>query len=275
MSGLPAILKATEEDIKLLLSAQSHLGTKNCDVHMEPYVWKRRVDGVHIINIGKTWEKIVLAARIIVAIENPADICVISARPYGQRAALKFASHTGAQAIAGRFTPGTFTNYITRAFKEPRLIIVTDPLTDHQAIKEASYVNIPVIAFADTESPLRYVDVAIPTNNRSKHAIGLAYWMLAREVLRLRGTISRSAPWDIMVDMFFYRDPEEKAEEEAAALAAEKPVGADVAGSWAPGEAAPAEWTEGAAPATGDWSAEAPSDWTAEAAPAGQDNWSA
>lgn len=231
--------------------------------------------GLHIINIGKTWEKIVLAARIIVAIENPADICVISARPYGQRAALKFASHTGAQAIAGRFTPGTFTNYITRAFKEPRLIIVTDPLTDHQAIKEASYVNIPVIAFADTESPLRYVDVAIPTNNRSKHAIGLAYWMLAREVLRLRGTISRSAPWDVMVDMFFYRDPEEKAEEEAAALAAEKPVGADVAGSWAPGEAAPAEWTEGAAPATGDWSAEAPSDWTAEAAPAGQDNWSA
>jgi len=233
---------------------------------MEPYVYKRRADGLHIINIGKTWEKIVLAARIIVAIENPADICVISARPYGQRAALKFASHTGAQAIAGRFTPGTFTNYITRAFKEPRLIIVTDPLTDHQAIKEASYVNIPVIAFADTESPLRYVDVAIPTNNRSKHAIGLAYWMLAREVLRLRGTISRSAPWEIMVDMFFYRDPEEKAEEEAAALAADKPVEAEAeTGTWAPGEAAPA--------AAGDWAAdEATADWSA--APT-TDSWAA
>ncbi|KAG0263032.1 structural constituent of ribosome [Mortierella polycephala] len=274
MSGLPAILKATEEDIKLLLSAQSHLGTKNCDVHMEPYVWKRRADGVHIINIGKTWEKIVLAARIIVAIENPADICVISARPYGQRAALKFASHTGVQAIAGRFTPGTFTNYITRAFKEPRLIIVTDPLTDHQAIKEASYVNIPVIAFADTESPLRYVDVAIPTNNRSKHAIGLAYWLLAREVLRLRGTISRSDPWDIMVDMFFYRDPEEKAEEEAAAAAAEKAT--DVTGTWAPGEAAPVDWAEGAAPvaATADWSADAATaDWSADAPVT--DSWAA
>ncbi|KAI7820539.1 ribosomal protein S2, flavodoxin-like domain-containing protein [Gamsiella multidivaricata] len=277
MSGLPAILKATEEDIKLLLSAQSHLGTKNCDVHMEPYVWKRRADGVHIINIGKTWEKIVLAARIIVAIENPADICVISARPYGQRAALKFASHTGAQAIAGRFTPGTFTNYITRAFKEPRLIIVTDPLTDHQAIKEASYVNIPVIAFADTESPLKYVDVAIPTNNRSKHAIGLAYWLLAREVLRLRGTISRSAPWDIMVDMFFYRDPEEKAEEEAAAAAAAEGTVADVAGTWAPGETNPTgEWTgevSAPVPATGDWAADAATaDWSE--APA-TDSWSA
>ncbi|KAG0284558.1 structural constituent of ribosome, partial [Dissophora globulifera] len=188
------------------------------------------------------------------------------------RAALKFASNTGAQAIAGRFTPGTFTNYITRAFKEPRLIIVTDPLTDHQAIKEASYVNIPVIAFADTESPLKYVDVA---NNRSKHAIGLAYWLLAREVLRLRGTISRSAPWDIMVDMFFYRDPEEKAEEEAAAAAAEK-ASADVTGTWAPGEVNPAaEWTEGNAPAPGgDWAADsATADWSAEA-PA-TDSWGA
>lgn len=74
-----------------------------------------------------------------------APVCVISARPYGQRAVLKFAAHTGAVAIAGRFTPGNFTNYITRSFKEPRLIIVTDPRTDAQAIKEASYVNIPVI----------------------------------------------------------------------------------------------------------------------------------
>jgi small subunit ribosomal protein SAe len=42
-------------------------------VHMEPYLWKTRPDGVNVINVGKTWEKIVLAARIIVAIDNPAD----------------------------------------------------------------------------------------------------------------------------------------------------------------------------------------------------------
>lgn len=149
-------------------------------------------------------EKIVMAARIIAAIDNPSDVCVISARPYGQRAVLKFAAHTGAQAIAGRFTPGSFTNYITRSFKEPRLIIVTDPRTDAQAIKEASYVNIPVIALCDTDSPTEYVDVAIPTNNKGRHAIGCVWWMLAREVLRLRGTIySRETPWDTMVDLYF------------------------------------------------------------------------
>jgi hypothetical protein len=69
---------------------------------------------------------------VIVAIENPQDIIVQSARPYGQRAVLKFAQYTGCQAIAGRHTPGTFTNQLQNTFSEPRLLILTDPRTDHQ-----------------------------------------------------------------------------------------------------------------------------------------------
>jgi len=65
------------------------------------------------------------------------------------------------------------------------------------------------------------------------------YWLLAREVLRLRGSIQRQTPWNVMVDMFFYRDPEETEKDaEAGAIApAEKSAyggdyGADNVPEW-------------------------------------------
>jgi len=251
MSGGLEVLSLKDEDMLKFLAASAHLGSSNVDYQMLQYVFKRKPDGIYIINLKKTWEKLLLAARAIAAIENPADVCVISARPYGQRAVLKFASATGATPIAGRFTPGTFTNQIQAAFREPRLLVVTDPRTDHQPVTEASYVNIPVIAFTTTDSPLTHVDIAIPCNNKGQQSIGLMWWLLAREVLRLRGTISREHAWEIMPDLFFYRDPDEVEKEEKEAMERAK-------------EDAPPvqqEWTGDAGmgvPDVGDWTSEVP-----------------
>lgn len=177
--------------------------------------------GVHLLDVGKTWSKLVFAARIIAAVEDFSQVVVISGRTFGHRAVLKFAANTGATAIAGRFTPGTFTNQVVRTFKEPRVIVVTDPRVDHQAIREASYANIPVIALCDSDAPLRHVDVAIPGNNKSVKSIGLLWWLLCRQVLRFRGQAAYGPDgWGIMVDMFFYRDPEEIEREQQEAIAA-------------------------------------------------------
>jgi len=212
---LPPALQLKEDDVGKMLLANSHIGTRNVDPAMVRYVHKRRGDGVNIIDLQKTWEKLVLAARIIVTVENPEDVFVVSARPYGHRAVLKYAKYTGAQVVAGRYTPGTLTNQNQPKFLEPRVLVVTDPRTDYQPLKEASYVNIPVIAFCNTDSPLNHVDVAIPCNNKSKNAVGLMWWLLCREVLRLRGKLPRSTPWDVLVDLFIFRDTEEQEKQEA------------------------------------------------------------
>jgi small subunit ribosomal protein SAe len=263
-------LDLKEADAQLLLAASAHLGTQNINRKLNRYIWRRKADGVHIINIRKIWDKIVLAARVIASIEHPGDISVVATRPSGQRAVLKFSQFTGTHPISGRFTPGAFTNQIQEKFLEPRLLIASDPRSDNQAITEASYVNIPVIAFCNTDSPVRLVDIVIPFNTNSNQAIGLGFWLLAREVQYLKGQLARGTPWDIMIDLFIYKHPEETEALKKAQLEARPTHFED---SYKPTEVAPPSepaesWGEGGwGDNTSPWGESTPSQWGDSEAP--------
>jgi len=217
MADRDSSITRKQEDFLRLLGSNAHFGTLNLNYEMKRYVDHKNNEGVHIINFEQTWQKIKLAARVIAAVERPEEVIVVCARPYGQRAVIKYAKYTGATATSSsRWTPGTLTNQNTKQFKEPKLLIVVDPKSDSQAVIEASYVNIPCIALTDTDSPLSYVDVAIPCNNRNTESISMIFWLLAREVLILRGELGKSDEWDVMVDLFFYKKIEDVQEDQAA-----------------------------------------------------------
>jgi len=107
----------------------------------------------------------------------------------------------------------------TKTFIEPRLLILTDPRMDYNALLESSYVNIPIISLCNTDNNLAYVDCAIPCNNRSKKSLAMIYWLLTKEVLALRGEEERFTD---VPDLFMWRDVEKEKKEESAQPQAEE-----------------------------------------------------
>lgn len=182
---MSAASKEKEEDIKSLIVAGCHIGGKKVTKQMKKYVYTVRSDGFAIFDVNKMYEKIQVAARIIASVD-PDHVVSVSSRPAGQRAVYKFGHFTKTQALTGRWSPGMLTNQTTKKFIEPRLLIVTDPRTDYNAILESSYVNVPVIAVCNTDNNLKYVDCAIPCNNRSSKAVAMIWYLLTKAVLEIK-----------------------------------------------------------------------------------------
>jgi small subunit ribosomal protein S2 len=165
-----------------------HIGTRQKTADVKDFIYKVRNDGLYIIDVKKTDERIKTAAKFI-SKYDPNNVLVVSIRQYGQKPISKLAESTGIQVLPGRFRPGTLTNPNSKGFLEPELLIVTDPLADAQALHEAENIGIPVIGLCDTNNDTKFLDIVIPTNNKGRRALALVYWLLAREILKHKGKI--------------------------------------------------------------------------------------
>ncbi len=168
------------------LAAGVHIGTQQKSKDMMKFIYRVRGDGLYILDIKETDERIKKAAAFIARVD-PAKILVVTSRQYGQYPAKKFSQTIGGTSVVGRFIPGMLTNQRLDRYLEPEVLVVTDPIGDSQAVKEAVQVGIPIIAFCDTNNMTSFVDLVIPTNNKGRKALSMVYYLLTREVLRHRG----------------------------------------------------------------------------------------
>jgi small subunit ribosomal protein S2 len=184
-----------------LLSAGIHIGTRMKTGDMEQFIYRVRPDGLFVLDVKKTDDRIRIAAKFLARFE-PAKIAAAAARLYAQEPVSKFCQLTGATPVVGRFIPGLLSNPLYPNRIEPEVLIVSDPRADSQAVKEAASEGIPVIALCSTDNEFSGVDFVIPTNNKGRRALAVIYWLLARQILRERGELSPDKDLPLTIEDF-------------------------------------------------------------------------
>mgnify|MGYP001559971092 FL=1 len=177
----------TEEYLK----SGIHIGTKFKTRYMEKFIYKTRPDGLSVLNLQKIDERIGIAAKFL-AQYNPEDIMVVGRRESSWKPIKMFGKALGAQVFAGRYPPGILTNPNLENYLEVKVLLVVDAGPDRNAVGDAAKVGIPVVALCDTNNQSNNIDLVVPANNKGKKSLGLFFWILAREYLKIRGILKTS-----------------------------------------------------------------------------------
>ncbi len=197
-SAAGADLLVAEEEY---LTSGVHIGTQHKNADMKPFIFRVRSDGLYVLDVAKTDKAIRRAAKML-AKYDPKRILFVSQRQYGQTPVKEAATAIGATAIAGRFMPGTLTNPVTPNFMEPEILVMTDPLGDAQAMREALNIDVPIVAFCDSNNETKGIDLVIPGNNKGRRSLAVLYWLLAREILVERGALANREAFEPEIDDF-------------------------------------------------------------------------
>ncbi|MDP2666727.1 MAG: 30S ribosomal protein S2 [Candidatus Diapherotrites archaeon] len=171
------------------LTSGAHIGARFKSGDMGKYIYKQRRDGLKVLDIQMIDQRVKHVGQFL-SRYAPHEIIVVSRKMYGKTPVEEFAATIGCRALTGRFVPGTFTNPEGKEFLQPKVVIITEPESDVQAIQEASLARAAVVALASTNNELRNIDVVLPVNNKGRKSLALIYWLLARGYLIGTGKIA-------------------------------------------------------------------------------------
>ncbi|MGV8085627.1 MAG: 30S ribosomal protein S2 [Candidatus Bilamarchaeum sp.] len=225
---------------EVFLEAGVHIGTKIKTSDMRDFVFKRRDDGLYILDLRKTVDRLMAAAKLL-SKYKPEEITVVASRVYSSNPASKFAALTGSNLIKGRFIPGTMTNMTCAGFMEPKVIFVCDPKGEREAVSECAKNGVPVVALCDTDNDTKFIDLVIPINNKGKKSLALIFYILAREMMMAQGKIKSYEEFTHDINYFEQILPEEEkkvsAEEKSNEAATQEAVKEEVKAAEATPEA--------------------------------------
>ena len=219
--SVSARAKEKAKEKKLLVSAEEYkrasviIGTKVITGYMEQYVYKRRADGLAIIDVEKTDEKIQAAANFLAQFE-PKDILIFCKREAGWQPVERFGELFGARTFMRRYPAGVITNPVLPNFFEPKVLMTVDPWIDKNAIFDAMRLGIPVLSICDTNNVTNNLDLVIPANNKTKSSIALIFYLIAKGYAK-----ARDLPFKAKIKDF---DPDFETEVAASSVSASVPA---------------------------------------------------
>ena len=162
------------------LKSGIHLGTKVITPAMRKYVYRRKADGLAVLNTNLVDKKLREGAEFISKFK-PEEIIVVCKRMAGWNAVTLFSELTGIRAFTKKYPAGILTNLNLSEFIEPELIIVCDPWVDKNAMNDAKRMHKNVLSLCDTNNIAKDVENIIPCNNKGNKSLGLVFHILARE----------------------------------------------------------------------------------------------
>jgi small subunit ribosomal protein S2 len=199
------LIDKDEEQKQLYLSCGIHIGTKLLTGDARRFIYRQTNYGLYVIDLTQTDDRLRIAAKFLSKyVEEGSDkVIVTSVRRYGKEPVRKFCEALGCRAVTTRFIPGSLTNPIIDTYiKDASVVVIVDPHADKVILREAKLARIPVVALFDTDDTLDGIDLAIPANNRGKKALGLAFWLLARQIMLELGKISSEEEFSYSLEEF-------------------------------------------------------------------------